>query len=77
MNLFDKPQSRTRSDLRMTEAEALAWLEREAAALVKRAGWHSDYRQRFPKVNELRGPLLALRLARRSRHPKSNHMEKP
>lgn len=62
-------KQRTRADLRMTEAEAMAWLEREAAALIKRAWWHTNYlgpsRPRGPRVNELRGPLLALKLARR------------
>lgn len=69
--MFTRTIPRKRSELRCTEAEALAWLERAAAALVKRTGWHSEYLKRFPKVNELRAPLLALRLARRKPHARS------
>jgi hypothetical protein len=44
-----------------TEAEALAKLEQAANRLVKEARW-SGYKS---KINELRIPLLQLRMARR------------
>ena len=59
---------RSRASLRMTEAEALEWLVRNASDMIlkQRVGWASGYARRGVRpCNELRAPLLALKLARR------------
>lgn len=63
-----KVTPRTRASLRMTEAEALEWLVRNATDMIlkRHVGWASNYARRgVHPCNELRAPLLALKLARR------------
>lgn len=63
MSIFDKePISATRKRLTMTEADALKALELAAERLVKDARWH-PFRS---KINQLRRPLIALRMARKA-----------
>lgn len=64
MSIFDKePISATRKRLTMTEAEALAELEKQAAWMVKNARWIG---LQPSKVHQLRRPLIALRMARKA-----------
>ena len=66
-NPFNRPQlcgkARSGLSVSVTEREAFDKLEKAAAELVKHARW-SGY---MSKINELRRPLLELRLARRPR----------
>lgn len=65
MSIFKKePISVTKKALTMTEAEALAELEKQAKWIVDNARWTGLSRSR---VNQLRRPLIALRQARRAK----------
>jgi hypothetical protein len=57
------PQTRAEILSGCTEAQAFARLERAAWDIVNRARWYSLSSR--GKVNEIRRPLLALKLARR------------
>lgn len=62
MKLFEiKPY--TKADLRCSREEAIANLVKAATELVKKARWYSFYPDKA-KINELRKPLLQLKLAK-------------
>lgn len=64
MRLFEPlPISKTKAQLACSEADALRNLEAAVEQMVKQGRWYPYY----SKINQLRKPLLQLRLARRNK----------